>query len=249
MRRQLVSIVASVLVVATAALADPDPVTTDGSRVQVSMPPFALHTTNDTQYHSLNGHAVILSLGEALVEAKETGVVVTPLALTYMKKGSIVLFRVAAGLEREMVLWDNSHLSVVAVSQKSAARLGAGDEVVVSDHKPYYREISQSDVIGRREVRRFFVGNGLYMTTTEFSLPHALKRSGLLSSTDRSDMALSRKIIKTSVILDSMNSRRHPYVTPEPLDSKRFEPSDPISAYEDLLPEVEDHSSRGERER
>ena len=139
-----------------------------------------------------------------------------------------------------MVIWDLSRNSVVVTAQKSAARLGLGDEVVITDHKPYYREIHQSDTVGRREINRFFVGNDTYMTTTEFALHHALGRAGLLYSRNAGDQAICGKVVKAKCILESIRHRRGPFETGEPLGSS-FQLHDPIAANEDLLPAVKNH--------
>jgi len=205
---------------------------------------FILHLGNGSQYHNLNEHALYLNSGDLLIEATESGLVVTPMAFTYVKDGAIVLFRVNAGIERIMTMWDKSRSSVVTIAQKSAATLGAGDEVIITDHRPFYREIHQSDVIARRRIDRYFVGNGVFMTTTEFSLPHALRHSGLLTSGNASDKNLSHKILKTALILDSLRGDREPFAVGLPINQKQFNPADPLSSFEDLLPTIKDHSPR-----
>lgn len=240
MPRLFFSIILLLLVVAAPGYALEPP----ASLSTQNMCGFQLHVPQQAQFKAISDHCLSLSQGNLLLEATDTGLVVTPLSLTYMKRGSIVFFRINSGLERIMTLYDNSRSSVVTVAQKSAARLGAGDEVIVSDHQPFYREIHQSDIIGRRRVDRFFVGNSIYMTTSEFSIPEALKHSGLIYSHLPGDQLLTRKVLRTHLILSSLREKREPFAVPAPLDTSNFNPHDPISSYEDLLQPVLDHSLR-----
>jgi len=245
MRQFLVFLSIPVLLAATCgpvkAAAVPGEFSDGGSVLRV--PALKVHLAADTQYKLLDDGTMELVSGDALVEVRKPAVVVTPLARTLVKSGSVVLFSVKVGIEREMVMWDYGRDSVVTISHKSAARLGPGDEVVVSDHKPFYREINQSDMIGRRRVRRFFVGNGLYMTTTEFSVPHAVRCTGLIYSPMRPDQDLTRRLLKVACILERFDRGREPYMTGVPLDTSRFDPRDPLAANEDRLPPVEPHGA------
>lgn len=189
-----------------------------------SSPGFNVRTTPETLFRAFNKDCVQLFSGELLLVAKATGVVITPLAVTYVKQGSIVLFRANTGIERVFVLSVPSTHSVVTIANNRAARLYAGHEVIVTDHQPRIRETRQADSIGRREFRAFSVGRDLYMTTTEFSIWHVASLSSLLQASDPLSQWTRQQVLKTANVVDLVMAKHGEYLT-QPLDELLdFEP-------------------------
>ncbi|MBX9877688.1 MAG: hypothetical protein K2Y22_04455 [Candidatus Obscuribacterales bacterium] len=189
-----------------------------------SSPGFNVRTSPETYFRAYNKDCVQLFSGELLLVAKASGVVITPLAVTYVKADSIVLFRVNTGIERVFVLSVPGKNSVATIANNHAARLHAGHEVVVTDHQPRIRETRQSDSIGRREFRAFSVGHDLYMTTTEFSIWHVVSLCPLFQASDPLSRWTRAQVLKTANVVDLVMAKHGEYLT-QPLDELLdFEP-------------------------
>lgn len=189
-----------------------------------STPGFNLKAAPDTHFRAYNKDCVQLFSGDLLLVAKATGVVMTPLAVTYVKEDSIVLFRTNTGIERVLVLSVPGKNSVVTITNNRAARLHAGHEVVITDHKPRVRETRQADEIARREFHAFSVGKDLYMTTTEFSIWHVLGSNPLFRASDPLSRWARQQSMKMANIVDIVMAKHGAYRT-EPLDELLdFEP-------------------------
>jgi hypothetical protein len=160
---------------------------------------------------------LVLERGEAVIEPNRPVTVLTPLGETHIMHKAAVLFKVQKGSERCMVLWDNGPDSVVLVSQKRKLSLGPGKEALITDHDPNYREISESDDIGRRRIKLHELEKHQHVVTSEFSLLHALQRDPLLydlaHSTDRYDHALREHILKTAAVLNYVTRGHGFYAT------------------------------------
>jgi hypothetical protein len=189
-----------------------------------SSPGFNVRTTPETLFRAYNKDCVQLFSGELLLVAKATGVVITPLAVTYVKENSIVLFRVNTGIERVFVLSVPGKNSVATIARNRAARLWAGHEVVITDHQPRIRETRQADDIGRREFHAFAVGKDMYMTTTEFSIWHVVNSCSLLQASDPLSRWTRAQVLKTANIVDIVMAKHGEYLS-QPLDELLdFEP-------------------------
>lgn len=166
------------------------------------------------EIRELSADKIELSRGEVVIEPSRPVTVVTPLAETHLMHRAAVLFRVQKGSERCMVLWDNGPDSVVLISQHHKANLGPGEEALLTDHDPNYREITESDDIGRRRIKLHEVGRHNHVVTAEFSLMHALQRDPLLydlaHSKDKHDHSLRERILKTAAVLNYV-TRGHGY--------------------------------------
>ncbi|MBI4533017.1 MAG: hypothetical protein HY711_03640 [Candidatus Melainabacteria bacterium] len=148
--------------------------------------------------------------GEILVEATGSGVVSCPVAEVYVKRRSVVLFVARQGTMRCQVLWDAGIGSVTIICHKHRVKLGPGDEALVTDHDPDYREIMMSDDIGRRRIKVHNLVEGKAITTAEFSLLQALERDPLLydvfHSSNPHDKSLLENILKTAAVLDMVTA-------------------------------------------
>lgn len=153
--------------------------------------------------------------GEVVIEPLRSITVVTRLSQTHLRHGSAVLFRITDGSERIMVLSENGLDSVVLICEGKKVSLTSGQEALVTDHDPDIREITESDDIGRRQIRLNDIRDK-HVVTAEFSLVHALQRDPLLydlaHSKDRHDRSLSERILKTAVVLNAV-IRGHGYYT------------------------------------
>jgi hypothetical protein len=189
-----------------------------------SSPGFNVRTTPETLFRAYNKDCVQLFSGDLLLVAKATGVVITPLAVTYVKEDSIVFFRTNTGIERVMVLSVPGKNSVVTIANNRAARLHCGHEVIVTDHKPRVRETRQADSIARREFHAFDVGHDLYMTTSEFSIWHVVGSSPLFQASDPLSRWTRQQALKTANIVDLVMAKHGNYQV-QPLDELLdFEP-------------------------
>jgi len=189
-----------------------------------STPGFHVRTNPDTLFRAYNKDCVQLLSGELLLVAKATGIVITPLAVTYVKQDSIVFFRVSTGIERVLVLSVPSKNSVVTIANNHAAKLYSGHEVIVTDHQPRIRETRQADSIGRREFHAFSVGRDLYMTTTEFSIWHLVSLNPLFQASDPLSRWTRAQVLKTANVVDLVMMKHGDYMV-QPLDELLdFEP-------------------------
>jgi hypothetical protein len=155
--------------------------------------------------------------GEVVIEPNRSITVITPLSQTQIMHKSAVLFRVKRGSERCMVLWDNGPDAVTVISHNHKLKLGPGKEVLITDHDPNYREITESDDIGRRRIKMHQVGSHQHVVTAEFYLLHALQRDPLLydvaHSKDRHDQTLREHILKTAAVLNMVTHGHGFYAT------------------------------------
>ncbi len=158
-----------------------------------------------------------LDRGEVIVEPSHCLVVTTPLAETQLSHKAVVLFRIQGGNERCMVLWDGGPESVVIVFHNRKLCLTAGQEALLTDYDPNYREIVESDDIGRRRIQIHDLKEHKHIVTAEFSLLHALQRDPLLydlaHSKDKHDRTLRERILKTAAVLDLVTARHGRYTT------------------------------------
>lgn len=228
--KHLASILLSVLLASASARAEantpsgPTIGTTPNQGWVQSSPGFNVRTTPDTLFRAYNKDGVQLFSGDLLLVAKATGIVITPLAVTYVKEDSIVFFRTNTGIERVMVLSVPGKNSVVTIANNRAARLHCGHEVIVTDHKPRVRETRQADSIARRKFHAFSVGRDLYMTTTEFSIWHVVDTSPLFHAGDPLSRWTRQQALKTANIVDMVMASHGNYQV-QPLDELLdFEP-------------------------
>ncbi len=189
-----------------------------------SSPGFNVRATPETLFRAYNKDCVQLFSGDLLLVAKATGIVITPLAVTYVKEDSIVFFRTNTGIERVMVLSVPGKNSVVTIANNRAAKLHCGHEVVVTDHKPRIRETRQADSIARREFHAFDVGHDLYMTTTEFSIWHVVGTSPLFQASDPLSRWTRNQALKTANIVDMVMAKHGNYQTQDLDELLDFEP-------------------------
>lgn len=170
-----------------------------------------------SEIKQLDQDTIEIERGEVVIEPNHTITVSTPLAKTQILHKSAVLFRVKRGSERCMVLWDNGPDSVTVVCHQHKLKLGPGKEVLITDHDPNYREITESDDIGRRRIKMHQVGSHQHIVTAEFYLLHALQRDPLLydvaHSKDRHDQALREHILKTAAVLNMVTHGHGFYAT------------------------------------
>lgn len=153
----------------------------------------------------LGNHHLTLNSGEVLVDATDDMTISTPRLHLKCKKKSLLLFKLGDKTERCLVVWDDGADAVQVQTLKRLVKLGPGSEVIVSDHEPRYSEISANDNVGRRQIRIFALGQGFYLTKTEFSLVHVFDGTPLLhdlkTSSDPQDKAWKERIMKTAAIL------------------------------------------------
>ncbi len=170
-----------------------------------------------SELKQIDSDTIEIERGEVVIEPNHTITVTTPLAKTQILHKSAVLFRVKRGSERCMVLWDNGPDSVTVVCHQHKLKLGPGKEVLITDHDPNYREITESDDIGRRRIKMHQVGSHQHIVTAEFYLLHALQRDPLLydvaHSKDRRDQALREHILKTAAVLNMVTHGHGFYAT------------------------------------
>lgn len=163
-----------------------------------------------TEFKHKSKHHIQLISGQILIDAHRTIYVDSPLASVELKRGALVLFRIGDGTERFMVVHDNDHGSAEIVCKNFCVKIGPGEEAMITHHEPTYREILETDDIGRRRVKMHLVGDNHHITTSEFSILQALERDPLLYEISKAhhhhDRALKKKIIKTAAVLSHITS-------------------------------------------
>ena len=171
---------------------------------------FHFRSTPGSQYSLSGKDAIRLAAGSLLIDSHRPITVSTPMATTIVRSGTLLLVRVQAGNDRILIVHDNNHGKAKLVCEKFFIRLAPGEDALVTDHEPAYREIVGHDEIGRRRVKVHNIHGDSHVTTSEYSILQALERDPLLyelcRSRHRRDRTLKGKIIKTAAILSQVTS-------------------------------------------
>jgi hypothetical protein len=170
-------------------------------------PNFQYQITPESSAEHKDGSILSINSGEALVEVKGPMSIKTPMSEVYATHKAMLYLRIGHGMEHFFVLWDSNPKSISVVSEKTAAKVGVGEEIVICDFMPRYQFIT-NDNIGRRRMVTNMLGQDKYMVTSEFSLLQASSVLPLLKevlhSRDPHDHALSERVIKSAAILESV---------------------------------------------
>ncbi len=170
----------------------------------------------ESEIKELPDNRVQVLAGEVLILPNQTVTVLTAMAQTQLPHGVAVSFNVRHGSERLMVLsGDLSKPVPVVCFGTHRIDLSPGSEALITDHDPSYREIAQSDDIGRRQVRLMELGHHRNVVTAEIQLMEALQLDPLLYELAHADDSRSRSlrehIIKTCAVLKMLTGVRGSY--------------------------------------
>lgn len=170
-------------------------------------------TVSDSAKYAVKGDEVSISEGELMVDAVANTRIKTRLSTIEAKSKSLVYVRSRAGTEHIFILLGSA--PVVVDHHKEL--LNAGEEAVVTDHKPNYRDLVGDDDIGRRRLRTQPLVAGKHFATAEFSLIQAVEREPLIyrifHSADSEDRLLKGRLIKTAAVLNIVTARHGQYST------------------------------------
>jgi hypothetical protein len=166
---------------------------------------------SDLTKYEVNGSELRLDSGSLLLEALTPSTIKLRLSEVQVKPKSLVFVRARDGCEHVFVLLGSAPVTV----GRHRTALNTGEEVVVTDHEPNYRDLVGQDDIGRRRVRLTPLPDKKCVALSEFSLIQAVEREPLIHelvhSPDAHDKALKDRLIKTAAVLNIVTARHGQY--------------------------------------
>jgi hypothetical protein len=171
-----------------------------------------LAAREDAQYE-VDGSDVRLKAGALMLDAFAPVTLKLPLATVQPKARSLVFVRARPGCEHVFVLLGNAPVTV----GRHRTMLSTGEEAVITDHQPDYKDLVGEDDIGRRRLRLTPLPENKTFVLSEFSLIQAVEREpliyALIHSGETQDRALKARLMKMAAVLNIVTGRHGQYTT------------------------------------
>lgn len=156
---------------------------------------------------------VSVQRGSLIFDVMNSTTIKLPLSTVETKSHSLIFVRSQDGCEHVLVLLGSAPVRV----GPHRAVLNSGEEAVVTDHEPTYKDLAGQDDIGRRRFRMTALPDNRTLAVSEFSLIQALEREplihNLLNCNDGRDRALKMQLIKMAAVLNIVTARHGQYTT------------------------------------
>lgn len=180
--------------------------------VMLSGDEFMLQKNSRFNHDEGDEHNIFLSEGSIFANPKTDSVVHTGTADIYLSEGAMAGIETTNGLTRIKAISQGSKVTVVA--GKHRMDINAGEEILVTNHRPTKQEVFPLDGVGRRQIIAYALDEQTTAVLGEFAVATYLRNADVVADlrnphpTNRFAQQMSHRVLKASAALD-MVTRTH----------------------------------------